>query len=208
MSLLSNPLFLRMILVSFMAASVFAVGIWAMRRMRKQVASGAAAPGPRADHVAAFTVATFNGVIEQLKAKEHELRRMREQASDRASVSENISAAILTNLDTGVVVFNPSGLGQFANPAAREILGYSTLSGMHPRDLFRGVTALSQGAENPVEAVQHALHHARMTRGLRVEYATPKGETRTLVMTIAPALGGNGQCYGVVCLIRRLETAP
>ncbi len=206
MRFLGNPLFLRMMLMSFMAASVFVVGIWAMRRMRKEVASDFAAPTPRADHASAFAVATFNGVIQQLKAKEQELRRMREQASDRASVSENVTAAILTNLDTGVVVFNSAGLGQFANPSAREILGYSTLSGMHPRDLFRGVKALPENSESPTEAVQRALHHARVSRGLRVDYATPKGAQRILTMTIAPALGDNGQCYGVVCLIKMNET--
>ncbi len=200
-------MFVRMVLVSFMAASMFAVGIWAMRRMRKEIATGVAAPQPRAESVSAFTVATFNGVIQQLKDKEQELRRMREQASDRASVSENISAAILTNLYTGVVVFNSAGLGQFANPAGREILGYSTLSGMHPRDLFRGVTALPENSQTPAEAVQRALHHARVSRGLRVEYATPKGEPRRLEMTVAPALGENGQCYGAVCLLKRVDEA-
>jgi PAS domain-containing protein len=203
-TLVANPVFIRVALVSLMAASMFMLGLWAMRRMRKEVVSDVVATGPRAENVAAFTVATFNGVIQQLKDKEQELRRMRQQASERASVSENIAAAILTNLDTGVVVFNSAGLGQFANPAAREILGYSTLSGMHPRDLFRGVRV---SPEIAVEAVQRALHHASVSRGLRIEYATPKGVQRSLMVTVAPALGENGQCYGAVCLLKRLDEA-
>lgn len=212
MKLLANPLMLRMALVLVVSASMFVLGVWFIRRLRTEMANtGLSAPAPRTDNAPAFTVATLHGVIQQLKDKEQELRRLREQARERASLSENLSAAILTNLETGVLVFNPAGLGQFANPAAREILGYSTVSGMHPRDLFRGVSALRAGNNGApsgmTEALQRALRDATVFRGLRADYATPKGELRKLAITIAPALGDGGQCYGAVCLLTALAQA-
>jgi PAS domain-containing protein len=204
--LLANPVILRMALLFVFAASLVILGVWVMRRLRKEMVEDLNLPTPRADNAPAFAVATLHGVIQQLKEKEQELQRLRREAHERASVSENLSAAVLTNLETGVVVFNPAGLGQFANPAARDILGYATVSGMHPRDLFRGVTALRSRdpQANPsgmAEALERALRDAAVFRGLEADYATPAGDRRRLAITIAPALGNGGECYGAVCLM-------
>ena len=206
MKLLANPVVLRMALLFVFAVTLFIFGVWFMRRLRKGMVEELNVPTPRADNAPAFAVAAFHGVIQQLKEKEQELQRLRREAHERASLSENLSAAVLTNLDTGVVVFNPAGLGQFANPAARDILGYATVSGMHPRDLFRGVIALrSRDQQAPPEgiagALESALRDAAVFRGLEADYAAPSGDQRRLVITIAPALGSGGECYGAVCLM-------
>jgi PAS domain-containing protein len=207
--LVANPVMMRMALLLVFVISAFVMGVWFIVRIRKQVAVNLGAPTPRADNAPAFAVATFQGVIQQLKEKEQELQRLRQQAHDRASFSENMSAAALTNMDTGVVFVNRAGLGTFANPAAREMLGYATVSGMHPRDLFRGVTALrspGNGAppEGVAQALQHALQDASFFRGLEADYATPLGEQRKLSITVAPGLSNGGECYGAVCLLTRL----
>lgn len=206
MKLLANPVILRMALLFIFAASMFILGVWIMRRLRKEMVEDLSVPAPRADNAPAFALATYHGVIQQLKDKEQELQRLRQEAHERAAMSENLSAAVLTNLDTGVVVFNPAGLGQFANPAARDILGYAVISGMHPRDLFRGVTSLrsrdAQAApEGIAEALEGALRDATIFRGLEAEYATPSGDRRRLAITVAPALGSGGECCGAVCLV-------
>ena len=206
MRLLANPVILRMVLVFVLAASLFILGVWIMRRLRTGMVEDVSESTPRADNAPAFAVAAFHEVIQQLKDKEQELQRQRREANERASLSENLSAAVLTNLDTGVVVFNPAGLGQFANPAARDILGYAMVFGMHPRDLFRGVTALrshdSQAAPGDIgEAMERALRDATVFRGLEADYATPAGDQRRIAITIAPALSSGGECYGAVCLM-------
>ena len=206
MKLLANPAILRMALLFVFVASMFILGVWFMRRLRKGMVEDLSVPTPRADNAPAFALATYHGVIQQLKEKEQELQRLRREAHERASMSENLSAAVLTNLDTGVVVFNPAGLGQFANPAARDILGYAMVSGMHPRDLFRGVTSLRSrdpqvAPDGMAEALDRALRHAAVFRGLEADYATPSGDRRRLAITIAPALGSGGECYGAVCLM-------
>jgi PAS domain-containing protein len=204
--LLANPVIMRMVLLFIFVAAMFVLGVLLIRRLRKGMVEDLSVPTPRADNAPAFALATYHGVIQQLKDKEQELQRLRREAHERASMSENLSAAVLTNLDTGVVVFNPAGLGQFANPAARDILGYVMVSGMHPRDLFRGVTSLrSRDRQTPpediAEALERTLRDAAVFRGLEAEYATPAGERRRLAITIAPALGTDGECYGAVCLM-------
>lgn len=209
MKLLANPVFVRMVVLFVFIAAMFIVGVLVMRRMRKGMVVDLSTPTPRADNAPAFTMAAFHSVLQHLKEKEQELQRLRREAQERASVSENVSAAVLTNLDTGVVVFNAAGLGRFANPAAREILGYATVSGMHPRDLFRGVRALRGNGNNGpggiAEALERALRDASVFRGLEADYATPSGEQRRIAVTVAPALGSSGQCYGAVCLVRLVE---
>jgi PAS domain-containing protein len=204
-NLLANPVIVRMVLLFVLIAAMFTVGVIMIRRMRKETTVDLSAR-PRVDNAPGFTVAALHAVIQQLKEKEQESERLRREAQERASLSENVSAAVLTNLDTGVVVFNPAGLGQFANPAAREILGFATVSGMHPRDLFRGVNALrGNGQPAPdgmVEALERTLRDAAVFRGLEADYATPYGEQHRLAVTVAPALGNGGQCYGAVCLVR------
>ncbi len=206
MKLLANPVVLRMALLFVFAVSMLVLGVWFIRRLRKEMVEKRSVPAPRVDNAPAFAVATLHGVIQQLKDKEQELQRLRREAHERASISEILSAAVLTNLDTGVVVVNRAGLGQSANPAARAILGYSTVCGMHPRDLFRGVTALrgsdQQAAPGSIaEAFERTLRDAAVFRGLEAAYATPAGDQRRFAITIAPALDSGGECYGAVCLV-------
>lgn len=205
MKLLANPVVVKMVLAFVFAASVFILGVWFIRRLRKEIAPDLSAPTPRADNAPAFAVAAFQSVIQQLKEKEQELERLRQAAHDRASATENIAAAVLTNLDTGVVVFNSAGLAQQANPAAREILGFGTVSGMHARDLFRGVSALScRNGDAPAgvaAALERALRDAAVFRGLEADYTTPSGQQRKISITLVPALGSGGECYGAVCLV-------
>src|SRR5512147_104074 len=100
--LLANPAFVRMVVLFVFIAAMFIVGVLVMRRMRKGMVVDLSTPTPRADNAPAFTMAAFHSVLQQLKEKEQELRRLRREAQERASLSENVSAAVLTNLDTGV----------------------------------------------------------------------------------------------------------
>src|SRR5207245_5140876 len=73
-----------------------------------------------------ITIATYQSVIQQFKAQGQELERLRQQDRQRASTTENISEAVISNLTSGVVLFSPVGLVQQANPAAKRILGYAS----------------------------------------------------------------------------------
>lgn len=207
MRLLTNPAFLASVMLFLMAAMAFAIGVYLIRRVRKELV-GTRDTAPRADS-AAFAMQAYNAVIQQLKEKESELQRLRQSAADRASASENISAAVLNHLASGVVLFNVKALVQQANPAAKNLLGFGTAAGLHARDLFRGASAVrSESPEGPpaslTMAIDVCLKENRVFRRLETDYTTPSGETRVLGITISPVDGNSGERLGAACLITDL----
>jgi PAS domain S-box-containing protein len=210
LKLLTNPVVLQMALLLVFAVCAFVVGVLLMRRLRREMtASPLPAAGARVESPG-FTTAAYHGVIQQLKEKEQELQRLRQAAADRAAASEKVSAAVLANLASGVVLFNAAGLVQQANPAARQMLGYASVAGLHARDLFRGVSALraelphNQAPPTMAEAIEQALRQGRVCRRLETDYATPSGQQRVLGITVSPVTGGAGERLGAACLITEL----
>ncbi len=208
MRLLTNPAVLSALLLFFAGLWAFILGVYLMRRVRKELVGGRDV-APR-DTSPAFAMQAYNAVIQQLKEKETELQRLRQSATERASATENIAAAVLSNLPSGVVLFNANTLVQQANPAAREILGYATASGLHARDLFRGAvgSVKSEAGTEDLgalpEVVGACLKNGRVFRRLESEYATPGGEKRVLGITVSPVTSNAGERLGAACLITDL----
>ncbi|MGH9524877.1 MAG: two-component system sensor histidine kinase NtrB [Terriglobales bacterium] len=207
MKLLANPAFLASVMLFITAGMAFAIGVYLIRRMRKELL-GTNETAPRADS-AAFAMQAYNAVIQQLKQKENELQKLRQTATERASASENISAAVLNHLASGVVLFNTNGLVQQANPSAKSLLGFGTAAGLHARDLFRGASAVRSEASEPppatlTSAIEICLKENRVFRRLETDYTTPAGESRVLGITISPVAGNAGERLGAACLITDL----
>lgn len=205
--MLANPAVLASIALFVTAAAAFAIGVFLIRRMRQEL-MGAPEKAPRADS-AAFAMQAYSGIIQQLKEKEGELQRLRQAAAERASATENVSAAVLNHMASGVVLFNTNGLVQQANPAAKTLLGFGTASGLHARDLFRGATGVrSEAAEPPPESVAGAIETSakenRVFRRLEIDYTTPSGDKRVLGITVSPVAGNAGERLGAACLITDL----
>lgn len=205
--MLTNPAVLASIALFITAAAAFVIGVYLIRRVRREL-MGAPEKAPRADSTA-FALQAYSGIIQQLKEKESELQRLRQAATERASATENISAAVLNHLASGVVLFNANGLVQQANPAARTLLGFGTASGLHARDLFRGATTVrSDTTETPpasiAGAVETSCKENRVFRRLEIDYATPSGDKRVLGITISPVAGNAGEHLGAACLITDL----
>lgn len=207
MRLLANPVFLRMLMGVVAAAFALAVGIILIRKMREEIKDESDSEPLRADD-ARFPLETYHAVIERLKEQEKQLQEVRRAEGERARASENISAALLSNLPSGVLLFNPKGLVQQANPAARDILGYQSMSGLHARDVFRGARVLNRAAgeadATATSAVEAALRQGTSSRRLETEYATPGGEERVLGLTVSPVRASNGKSLGAACLISDL----
>jgi len=191
------------------AAFALALGIILIRKMRHEIKEESGTEALRADD-ARFPLETYHAVIERLKEQEKQLRELRRAEGERARASENISAALLANLPSGVLLFNPKGLVQQANPAARKILGYASMSGLHARDVFRGAHLLNRGGEmvgspsTAISAVEAALREGTSSRRLETEYATPGGEERVLGLTVSPVRASDGKSLGAACLISDL----
>ncbi len=125
---------------------------------------------------------------------------------------ENFSQAVLSNLSSGVLVFGVNGLVKQANPAAKEILGFHSPSGMSVEDIFRGAAICSTNsssvhADGPeyagrlTEEIDAVLREGSKCRQFEADYATPAGRTLRIAVTVSPVPAVDGGLLGAACLI-------
>ena len=146
----------------------------------------------------------YNAVIQQLKQQQHELQSLQQVERRRAKTSDNISAAILSNLSSGVLFFTVNGLARQTNSAAKQILGYASPVGMTASELFRPPGCGPELAE----AIQSALQKKMPTQCAGARYRTPSGEERTLDVTVTVVRAPDGDVLGAACLVNdRTEMA-
>jgi len=145
--------------------------------------------------------------------------RCNRKLSSAALASENFSQAVLSNLSCGVLVFGPNGLVKTSNPAAKEILGFASATGMGVEDIFRGAVVRSANpapsAEVPgkitgepfhlADEVCAVLREGSKRRQVDAEYRTPAGEDRFIEVTISQVPAADGSLLGVACLISDLS---
>jgi nitrogen fixation/metabolism regulation signal transduction histidine kinase len=201
---------LRMALVFVAAGFAFVMGLLLMRRMRRSITEEASfADAPSAPE--SFPLHTYHAVIQQLKQQKHELLSLQVVERRRAKTSENISAAVLSNLSCGVLFFTANGLVRQANGSAKQILGFASPAGMSAGEMFRGAELISasDGAyANLAEAVDASLREKTRFRQLAARYRTPAGEERTLDITVSSVHAPDSEVLGAACLINdRTEMA-
>ncbi|MBZ5721619.1 MAG: PAS domain-containing protein [Acidobacteriia bacterium] len=201
MKLLSNPVALRMALVLAAAVFAFVMGKLMMRRMRQSIVDDATLT--HESHTSdRLPLETYHAVIQELKQQKHELQSLQLVERRRAKTSENISAAILSNLSSGVLFFTPNGLVRQANAAAKQILGYVSPVGMSAAELFREA-ALFSGREEPnlVATIQASFRERMPFQRLGIRYSTPANEERVLDITVTAVRTPSGDVLGAACLI-------
>jgi len=199
--LLTNPIVLRMALALFAGAFAFAMFRIMIRRMRRSFASEAATPSDSPSAVS-FPLHTYHAVIQQLKQQKHELLSMQQAERRRAKTSENISAAILSNLSSGVMFFAPNGLVRQANAAAKQILGYASPLGMNASEIFRSADLLGSSLTATIaEVVQNSFHEKVFSRRFAARYVTPSEQERVLDITLTSVHAPSGDVIGMACLI-------
>jgi nitrogen fixation/metabolism regulation signal transduction histidine kinase len=201
--LLTNPIVLRMAVVLFAAVFAFAMGMVMMRRMRRTFTEEASfADNPSSPQ--SFPLHTYHAVIQQLKQQKHELQSLQQAERRRAQTSENVSAAVLSNLSCGVMFFTPNGLIRQANGSARHILGFASLAGMSSAEIFRdaALISVSDGSyADLARAVEASLREKTRFRRLEAQYLTPNGEARLLDITLSAVHAPDGDVLGAACLI-------
>jgi PAS domain-containing protein len=208
--LFANPIVLRAALVLVTTGGAFLSAVWFMRSLRRRIAAEADFDSEPAPTLETLPLHLYNNVIQQLKQQKHELHVQTLAEQRRARTSENFSQTVLSNLPSGVLVFGLNGLVKQANPAAREILGFHSLSGMSADDIFRDATVYASptsGAyrEGPparvLEEVQSVLREGSKRRQLEADYATPAGEKLRIALTISAVPAVDGSLLGAACLI-------
>ncbi len=203
MSLLTNPIVLRMAAVLVAAGFAFLIGLALMRRLRRSLTEEAVFAG---DHPSeeSLPVHTYHAVIQQLKQQKHELLSLQQVERRRDKIKENISAAVLSNLSCGVIFFTSNGLVRQANGSAKHILGLASLAGMSPTEIFRDakLTLLSSGSHDGLAgAVNTSLREKASCQRMEAQYFTPAGDERILDLTVSSLHAPDGEVLGAACLI-------
>ncbi len=201
MKLMASPPVLLVALAFAVLVMTLFAAIALVRRARRQLmAEVLMAEG--APSLNQLPMHTYNAVIQQLKQQKHELVALQQSERRQAKTSENLSAAVVSNLSSGVLFFTPNGLVRRTNAAARSILGYAAPSGMNTAELFRDATVISTGAPQDLSAVvQTAVREQTDSRRLMARYTTPAGEPRSLDLTITCVRAHSGEVLGAACLI-------
>jgi len=202
MKLLTNPLVVRMAVVFLAGACAFVLGAVLIRRMRRSLMAEGVLREANASPEA-FPQYTYQAVIQELKQQKHELQSEQQAERRRAKTSENISAAVLSNLSSGVLFVGLNGLVRQANAAARQILGFGALAGMGVREVFREAVVIpSFDSRIPVATVlETSLQEKTPYRRIEARYVTPGGEERNLELTATSVKAPSGDVLGVACLI-------
>jgi nitrogen fixation/metabolism regulation signal transduction histidine kinase len=201
--LISNPIVVRMAMVFVAAGFAFVTGLLLMRRMRRSITEEASF-GDAPIATESFPLHMYHAVIQQLKQQKHELLSSQREDRRRAKTSENISAAILANLSSGVLFFTPNGLVRQANSSAKQILGFASPSGMSAAELFRDAELISTSDgsyPNLAVAVDSTLREKVRLRQMEACYQTPAGEERTLDVTVSSVQSPDNEVLGSACLI-------
>ena len=180
--LLTNPIVLRMALMFVAGSFAFVVGLLvdadgcdAVSATKQSFSDASAHRYPKV-----FPLHTYHAVIQQLKQQKHELQSLQLAERRRAKTSENISAAVLANLSSGVLFFTPNGLVRQANASAKQILGFASPTGMSAAEIFRDAELISASANgtftNLAEVVNAGLREKTRFHRLEARYRTPAGD--------------------------------
>lgn len=211
--LLTNPLVLGSALVLVLAIGGLGFGIWIMRRLRRSIAAEGDLDTTTASNLETLPLHLYNTVIQQLKQQKRDLEVQTQTEQRRARTTENFSQAVLSNLSCGVLVFGTNGLVKQSNPAAKEILGFASPSGMSAEDILRGAVVSrsdvppgeTAGAVYLADEVHSILRGESKRRQGEADYTTPAGTKRRIALTISPVPAVDGALLGAACLITDLS---
>jgi len=199
--LLTNPTALTLLAAFVVFVLAFVAAATLIRRMRQRLAAEALTQDV-ASSLERLPLHAYNAVIQQLKQQKHELLTLQQTERRRAKTSENISAAVLSNLSSGVLFLTINGLVRRTNAAARKILGYASPGGMSATELFRDAAATSGGTQGSLSAfVQAALRNPARLQKATAQYTTPSGEHKILDVTVTCVRTQSGEVLGAACLI-------
>jgi PAS domain-containing protein len=211
--LLTNPIVLRAALVLVVTGGAFLLAVLMMRSLRRNIAEESRIDTAASSNLETLPLHLYNTVIQQLKQQKHELQVQTQSEQRRARTTENFSQAVLSNLSSGVLVFGLNGLVKQANPAAKEILGFHSPSGMSAEDIFRGAAVCSSDpsrvyaaglGDSPAqltEEVHAVLREGSKCRQLEADYTSPTGQKLRIAVTVSPVPAVDGSLLGAACLI-------
>jgi signal transduction histidine kinase len=146
---------------------------------------------------AAFVLETFQSVIAQLQEQQQELKRLGDQASQRADSAERFSDRIVASMPTGLIAFDAAGNATVMNGPARGLLANElSAPSENFRVIFQSVPALA-------EMVEACLGSGRLFRREEIEATNGgTGPLKRFGATVAPIdPTSESGSRGALCLI-------
>jgi len=145
-----------------------------------------------------FLIASMQGVLSRMKARETELEGMLREAEQRAETNARTVEAIVRDLPQALLVFDQAGFLILANPAARVLLETDTWARR------RYLEILTPGSELSLR-VRNCLKGGKGYRREMVIHPLLSGGERQLRVSISPLYDRNGQTAGAVCILDALR---
>jgi two-component system sensor histidine kinase AtoS len=145
---------------------------------------------------AAFVLETFQSVIAQLQDQQNELKRLGDQARERADSAERFSQRIVASMPTGLIAFDAAGRTTLMNGPARDLLANElSASGEHLEAVFASIPALAK-------LVEACLQSGRVFRREEIEAINESGQGKRFGATVAPIdPTSESGSRGALCLI-------
>ena len=166
---------------------------------------------------AAFVLETFQSVIAQLQNQQEELKRLNDQASQRADSAERFSDRIVASMPTALIAFDAAGNATVMNRPARSLFESTrslTENTRSPSENTRGQAenigaassyhfgAIFSDVPMLAEMVESCLTSGRLFRREEIVATNGSGLTRRLGATVAPIDPGlESGSRGALCLI-------
>ncbi len=144
---------------------------------------------------AAFVLETFQSVIAQLQDQQQELKRLSDQASQRADSAEAFSDHIVASMPTGLLAFDAHGRLTVMNGPARELFRASSKSGANYAQVLADAPPL-------IEMVKTCLADGRVYRREEIETTNGIEPAKRLGATVAPIdPASETGARGALCLV-------
>ena len=144
---------------------------------------------------AAFVLETFQSVIVQLQEQQEELKRLSDQASQRADSAEAFSDHIVASMPTGLLAFDSTGQLTLMNGPAHDLFTTNQNAGKHFTQVLADAPAL-------VELLENCLSTGRVYRREEIETTNGLEPVKRLGATIAPIEAtSQSPARGALCLV-------
>ena len=189
--------FVVMVFVSMVCMAVLMRGL--LRPYSQLIGEAQRAPvahSGKRQNEAAFVLETFQSVIVQLQQQQQELKRLSDQASQRADSAEAFSDHIVASMPTGLLAFDATGQLTLMNGPAHALFpGSQNVDGKHFKQVLAGAPAL-------VVLLEKCLSTGRVYRREEIETTNGLEPIKRLGATIAPIEPtSETTARGALCLV-------
>jgi PAS domain-containing protein len=155
-------------------------------------------PKMRVENEAAFTLATVQGVVAQLKNEQKTAQEKLLAAERRAEENARKFELLAREIDYGLMTFDAKGYMTFSNALVRKLLAVDTWARRRYGEIFQDFPALSQ-------LIAECFETGTETRKRTLEIPGVEGSARRLEVSVLQTRDPTGALEIVACMFRDLS---